>query len=55
MAGFEFVTSGDGTRIAFRRNGTGPPLVMVAGTTGSDWSFRFVEPLLSSSFALYLL
>ena len=55
MADLEFATSADGTRIAFRRNGTGPRLVMVHGTTGSDWSFRFVEPLLSPSFTLYLM
>jgi len=49
------VGSADGTPIAFRRNGTGPPLVLVHGTTGSDWSWRFVEPLLAHSFTLYLM
>jgi pimeloyl-ACP methyl ester carboxylesterase len=47
------VTSGDGTRIAFRRTGHGPPLVLVHGTTSDYTSFRFVAPLLAQRFTLY--
>jgi len=49
----EHVTSSDGTRIAFGRSGSGPPLVLVHGTSVERFSFRFVEPLLTDRFTLY--
>ena len=49
----EHVTSRDGTRIAYRRSGEGPPLVLVHGTTGAHWSFRFLVPMLVDRFNLY--
>ncbi len=49
------VTSGDGTRIAYRRSGHGPPLVLVHGTASDHTSFRFVAPLLAERFTLYAL
>jgi len=48
-------TSEDGTRIAFRRSGQGPPLVLVHGTASDHTSFRFVVPLLVERFTLYAL
>lgn len=49
----EHVESSDGTRIAYRRSGEGPPLVLVHGTTSAHWSFRFLVPALVDSFTLY--
>src|SRR5262245_45404454 len=46
----EYVTSRDGTRIAYERSGSGPPLVLVHGTSVERFSFRFVEPLLTDRF-----
>jgi pimeloyl-ACP methyl ester carboxylesterase len=47
------VTSPDGTRIACAKSGSGPPIVLVHGTSGDRWSFRFVEPLLSARFTIH--
>ena len=55
MSGYRFVISQDGTEIACRVSGRGPALVLVHGTTGSDFSWRFVEPLLAERFTLYLM
>jgi pimeloyl-ACP methyl ester carboxylesterase len=49
----EHVTSGDGTRIAFERSGSGPPLVLVHGTSAERSSFRLVGPRLTDRFTLY--
>jgi pimeloyl-ACP methyl ester carboxylesterase len=49
----EHITSGDGTRIAYGRSGSGRPLVLVHGTSVERSSFRFVEPLLTDRFTLY--
>lgn len=49
----EYVTSTDGTRIAYRRSGEGPPLVLVHGTTSAHWSFRLLLPTLVDRFAVY--
>jgi pimeloyl-ACP methyl ester carboxylesterase len=49
----EHVTSGDGTRIAYARRGSGRPLALVHGTGVERSSFRFVEPLLTDRFTLY--
>jgi pimeloyl-ACP methyl ester carboxylesterase len=48
------VTSGDGTRIAVRRRGAGPPLLLVHGATydhAAAW--RFVVPELERRFTIY--
>ncbi len=47
------VTSADGVRIAASRSGSGPPLVLVHGTSVEHFSFRLVEPLLSQHFTVY--
>lgn len=46
------VTSADGTEIAYRTTGEGPPLVLVhgTGTTGADWSLLL--PFLQDRFTL---
>src|SRR5262245_34089346 len=48
----EYATSDDGTRIAYERSGSGPPLVLVHGTSVERFSFRFLEPLLRDRFTL---
>lgn len=40
----ETVTSADGTKIAFKRTGSGPPLVLVHGTTADHTAWRVVLP-----------
>jgi pimeloyl-ACP methyl ester carboxylesterase len=47
------VMSPDGVSIAAGRRGSGPPLVLIHGTSGDRTSFRFVEPLLEDRFTLY--
>src|SRR5919197_1362258 len=47
------VNSSDGTRIAYRRSGEGPPLVLVHGTTSAHWSFRYLVPTLVDRFTVY--
>lgn len=49
----EHVWSSDGTRIAYERSGSGPPLVLVHGTSVERFSFRFLEPLLRDRFAVH--
>jgi pimeloyl-ACP methyl ester carboxylesterase len=50
----EHITSGDGTRIAFWRSGTGPPLLLVHGTTyDHTTAWRFVVPELERRFTVY--
>ena len=49
----EHVTSRDGTQIAYRRSGEGPPLVLAHGGTSAHWSFRFVVPHLVDRFTVY--
>ena len=44
----EHVTSSDGTAITYEGVGSGPPLVLVHGTSVERFSFRFVEPLLAT-------
>ena len=52
-AAVEHVMSGDGTGISYRRDGDGPPLVLVHGTTSAHWSFRFLIPTLVDRFTVY--
>ena len=47
------VTSRDGTRIAFWRSGSGPPLVLVHGTSASHTRWAPVLGLLEQHFTLY--
>jgi len=47
VATTEFVTSKDGTRIAFDRTGDGPPVIMVAGAIGNRSFGDQLGPLLS--------
>jgi len=49
----EVTTSPDGTRIAFWREGSGPPLLMVHGGVCDHLAWYFVVPLLSRSFTVY--
>lgn len=42
--GEERIVSADGTELSARVTGSGPPLVLVHGTTGSKESWAFVEP-----------
>ena len=48
----EYVTSSDGTRIAYERSGSGPLLVLLHGTGVERFSFRFLEPLLRDHYTL---
>ena len=47
------VTSGDGTRIAYWRSGTGPALLLVHGATSDHNTWRFVLPALEKRFTVY--
>lgn len=51
----EFVRSSDGTRIAYRRIGAGPPIVAVHGGLGSSRSWEPVARLLADQHAVFLL
>ncbi|HKP89326.1 MAG TPA: alpha/beta hydrolase [Thermoleophilaceae bacterium] len=52
MADVQHAESADGTRIAYRADGEGDPIVFVHGvaTSGSDWTF--VKPFLSDRFTV---
>lgn len=45
--------SADGTRIAASVGGHGPPLVLVHGTSGSDFSWALVRPFLEEHYTVY--
>jgi pimeloyl-ACP methyl ester carboxylesterase len=47
------VRSPDGTAIGYHQSGDGPPLVLVHGTTGAHWSFRYLLPELVGRFTVY--
>jgi len=49
----EHVTSADGTRIAFERQGDGPPLILVHGTTTDHHVWDRVAPRLAEQFTVY--
>lgn len=51
----ETVLSKDGTPIAYRRSGTGPPLVLVHGTGGSHVRWAPILPALEPHFSLYVI
>jgi pimeloyl-ACP methyl ester carboxylesterase len=47
------VRSRDGTRIALFADGSGPPLVLVHGTTGDHTTFRVVGPMLAGRHTIH--
>ena len=49
----ETITSTDGTMIAYQRTGTGPPLVLVHGTTADHTRWAPVLPALEQHFTVY--
>ena len=49
----EFVASADGTRIAFERSGTGPPLVLVHGSTADHTRWAGILRELESTFTVH--
>jgi len=51
------VTSADGTKIAFERTGSGPPLVLVHGQVDihSFWEMKGVRPAFAEHFTVYSL
>jgi pimeloyl-ACP methyl ester carboxylesterase len=49
----DHATSRDGTPIAFERQGSGPPLVLVHGTTGTGKRWAPVLPPLAERFTVY--
>jgi pimeloyl-ACP methyl ester carboxylesterase len=49
----ETTTSKDGTRIAYRRSGEGPPLVLVHGTTADHSRWAPVLPAFEERFTVY--
>jgi pimeloyl-ACP methyl ester carboxylesterase len=51
----ETITPKDGTMIAYQRSGTGPPLVLVHGTTADHTRWAPILPALEQSFTVYAL
>jgi len=49
----DYVTSDDGTRIAFERSGDGPPLILVHGTAADHRTWDRVRPALAERFTVY--
>jgi pimeloyl-ACP methyl ester carboxylesterase len=49
----EAITSRDGTRVAYRRSGEGPPLVLVHGTAADHSRWAPVLPALEERFTVY--
>lgn len=49
----ETITSADGTTIAYERTGTGPPLVLVHGTTADHTRWDPVRPDFEREFTVY--
>jgi len=47
------VTSTDGTKIAFWRDGAGPPMLLVHGGICDHFAWYFVVPLLAQHFTVY--
>jgi pimeloyl-ACP methyl ester carboxylesterase len=48
----EHVTSKDGTQIGFKRSGSGPPLLLVHGTTADHHRWETISPLLEPHFTV---
>ncbi|MFC5178659.1 alpha/beta fold hydrolase [Nocardioides taihuensis] len=55
MSHLQHAVSIDGTRIAYRSTGAGPPLVMVHGATADHTALSLVVPLLEPHFAVHVL
>jgi pimeloyl-ACP methyl ester carboxylesterase len=51
----ETISSKDGTMIAYQRSGTGPPLLLVHGTTADHTRWAPILPALEQSFTVYAL
>ena len=49
----EKVKSADGTSIAYKKTGEGPPLVLIHGTTADHSHWEMVLPLLAEHFTVY--
>lgn len=49
----EMVTSADGTEITYERTGSGPPLVLVHGTTADHTRWEPIRPVLEDHFTVY--
>jgi pimeloyl-ACP methyl ester carboxylesterase len=49
----ETVASKDGTLIAYRRSGQGPPLVLVHGTTADHTRWQPILPMLEARFTVH--
>jgi pimeloyl-ACP methyl ester carboxylesterase len=49
----EYVTSSDGTRIAYERTGSGPPLVLVHGSLNDHNAWGAVAPMFASTRSVY--
>lgn len=51
----KFISSKDGTQIAFKHTGNGPPLVLVHGSAGDHarWELFDVRPTLAQHFTVY--
>ena len=56
LESMEKVTSNDGTEIAFKRTGKGPPLILVHGSAGDHtrWELFDVRPVLAQHFTVYV-
>jgi len=48
-----YVTSNDGTRIGYERSGSGPPLVLVHGTSADHTRWSSILPALNEHFTVY--
>lgn len=49
------IDSADGTKVAYERVGEGPPLVLVHGVAMHHTSWRWVQPILSERFTLFMI
>ncbi|MEX2225745.1 MAG: alpha/beta hydrolase [Dehalococcoidia bacterium] len=49
----DYVTSADGTRIAFERSGDGPPLVLVHGSINDRRAWSLAVPAFAEHFSVY--
>jgi pimeloyl-ACP methyl ester carboxylesterase len=52
-SGMQTVTAADGTPIAYRRSGSGPPLLLVHGTTADHTRWAGISPALETHFTVY--